>query len=332
MKILVATPAPAGMPLGNRVTALRWQRILRGLGHRVRVATSWRGEPCDLLVALHAEKSARSIAAFRAANPGACVVVALTGTDVYAPRGLSRRSRRSLERADRIVVLQREALSELDPSLRARTRVVLQSATRARAHAAPRTDRFEVVAVGHLRAVKDPLLAARATRLLPRGSRIAVDHYGSALDARLGAEARRESDANPRWSWRGPRSHAAIARILARARAFVLTSRSEGGAAALSEAIVTGLPVLATKIPATVGMLGPRHPGFFAIGDADALARLLRRCELDDGFRRRLQRASERRAARFAPRLERAAWRSLLRELANERRRTRRGPRSTSRA
>ena len=47
--IRVITPAPPGSRNGNRITALRWARILRDLGRRVAVAEEYRGERCDLL-------------------------------------------------------------------------------------------------------------------------------------------------------------------------------------------------------------------------------------------------------------------------------------------
>jgi len=345
---LIVTPAPAGTRLGNRITAQRWQRILRELGLRARVARAWRGEDCDLLVALHAQKSAASVRAFRAAHPERAIVVALTGTDVYAPRGLDKLSRSSIERANRVVVLQPEAMRALDPRSRRKARVIFQSASRAsrrsesmsradarsesmsradaRSESLSRADArsgstsrasrgFEVVALGHLRAVKDPLLAARAARLLPASSCVRIDHYGAALDEHLVRRARRESETNARWSWRGERAHAQVLAILARANAFVQTSRAEGGSSAMSEAIVARLPILATRIPGAVGMLGRDHRGYFEAGDARALARLLERCERDARFRRELGRASARLSRKFTETRERAAWRALLRDL-----------------
>jgi putative glycosyltransferase (TIGR04348 family) len=327
VRILIVTPAPPGTRLGNRVTALRWRGILRALGQRASVAESWSGEDCELLVALHAGKSAAAVRAFRARHPGARIVVALTGTDVYAEGGLDARAHASLERADRIVVLQAEALRALDPRQRRKARVILQSAERYRGRvghradrsdrrSAQRADRFGVVAVGHLRPVKDPLLAAQAVGLLPPESRVQIEHYGSSLDAKLAARARRAAKDDPRWRWRGERSPAQIMKILAGARAFVQTSRAEGGSSALAEAIVSRLPILATRIPGAIGMLGAGHRGFFEPGDAHGLARLLVRCEEDARFRRDLARASARRAPLFAPARERAAWRSLLCEVA----------------
>ena len=58
MRICLVTPAPPRSYHGNRVTAARWAGILRGLGHQVEVAQDYHDRPADLLVALHAYRSA----------------------------------------------------------------------------------------------------------------------------------------------------------------------------------------------------------------------------------------------------------------------------------
>lgn len=98
---------------------------------------------------------------------------------------------------------------------------------------------------------------------------------------------------------------------------MVLTSRMEGGANVLGEAIVSGTPVLSTRIPAALSALGDDYPGLFEIGDTRALATLLERAESDARFRTRLERAVRARRRLFAPAAERAAWRSLLAELTS---------------
>ena len=157
MNILLVTPAPRGSRSGNRVTALRWAGHLRSLGHRVRIAESWEGAACDLLVALHATKSASSVARFRAQRPGAPIVLTLTGTDVYGD-GLASAGA-TLEAAWRIVVLQAGAVEAVPDAARRKVRVVVQSAHGAPpAPAVPGT--FQVCVLAHLRAVKGPLLAS----------------------------------------------------------------------------------------------------------------------------------------------------------------------------
>lgn len=309
------TPAPPRSRTGNGVTAARWARILRGLGHRVAVAGEYRGQACGALVALHARRSHRSIARFRSRRPGAPLIVALTGTDLYSDLRRSARARRSIRLASRLVVLQPLALRSLPPAVRRKTRVILQSATAPRRRSRPRSRRFEVCVLANLRAVKDPLRAARAARRLPASSRIRLVHLGAALETSIGRQARREEARNPRYRWLGSVPRPRALRILARSRLLVLSSRLEGGANVVSEALAASVPVLASRIPGSVGLLGARYPGYFRVGDTASLARLLERAERDRAFYGRLREWCRRRKRLVAPTAERVAWRRLLREL-----------------
>jgi glycosyltransferase involved in cell wall biosynthesis len=169
--------------------------------------------------------------------------------------------------------------------------------------------------VGHLRRVKDPFRAAKAARSLPSTSRIRIVHLGAAETPQWTAMAKAEMKVNPRYVWRGDRPSADVRRLLGRAHAMVLSSLSEGGANVLSEAVAAGVPVLASRIDGSIGLLGGNYPGYFPVGDTAALARLLRRIETDPEFLARLRRAIARRAHLFRPALEKAAWRKLIREI-----------------
>ena len=312
MKVLVVTPAPRGSRQGNRVTALRWAHLLRHLGHRVTIATEYRAGAPDLLIALHARKSAGSIARYRAAYPERPIVVALTGTDLYQDLARSSAARRSLEMATRLIVLQPRALRALPPSVRARTLVLYQSVPPPRSPTRPSATHFDVCVLGHLRAVKDPLRAALASRCLPTASRIRVLQVGAALDEGLARRARAEELRNPRYRWLGELPRARALQVLGRSRLLVLSSRLEGGANAIGEAIAAGIPVLASRIDGSVGLLGPRYPGYFPAGDTAALAALLVRAEKDRQFLDRLRRHVTRLGPQFDPARELAGWRSLL--------------------
>lgn len=210
MNIGIVTPAPPGSRYGNRVTAVRWAGLLRKLGHRVTIAEGDTGGRFDLLVALHARRSHAAVRAFRERSPDAPVVVALTGTDLYRDLPRSASARRSIEIATRCVVLQPNALDELDERARAKTRVILQSVSppTSGVAASERRERetFDVCVVGHFRHVKDPFRAAMAARLLPSASRVRVMHIGGAMTEAMERRARREAERNPRYVWLGERS------------------------------------------------------------------------------------------------------------------------------
>jgi len=294
------------------VTALRWAAILRGLGHRVATGGAWTGQPCDLLVALHARKSHASIARFRKAHPDRPLVVALTGTDLYRDLRSSRQARASLALASRLVVLQPRGVAALPREHRAKARVIRQSARRPGRLPAPLRGTLQVAVLAHLRPVKDPFRAARAARLLPASSAIRIVHAGAALEPGMAAAARATEAANPRYRWLGGVTPARALRILARSRLLVVTSRLEGGANVVAEALACGVPILSSRIDGIVGTLGGDYPGYFRVGDARGLARLLRRFETDAGFRRTLAGRCRRLRPLVDPARERRAWQALL--------------------
>jgi putative glycosyltransferase (TIGR04348 family) len=291
-------------------------RILRELGHDVRIANRYRGQAADLMIALHAWRSSEAIRAFRGRYPERPLIVALSGTDIYdyIERDPTP-TLNSLACADRLVALQPLARRRVPVEFRRKVRVVYQSARDARRSDAPTTRSFEIAVIGHLRGIKDPLRAARAARHLPAASRIRIVHLGAAETPRFTALAMAEMKINPRYIWRGDKPQADVRRLLGRARAIVLSSVSEGGANVISEAVAAGVPVLATRIDGSVGLLGPRYPGYFSVGDTAALTDLLNCIETRPEFLARLRQAVLRRAHLFRPEREKAAWKRLLGEV-----------------
>lgn len=317
MRIVLITPARPSSRSGNGTTTARWTRILRTLGHKVLVADRYDETPADLMIALHAWRSAESIRRFRELYPNRPLIVALTGTDIY--EYIDRDpvpTLYSLAVADRLVALQDLVRRRVPAQFRHKVRVVHQSAARVSRAGNANARRFDVAVIGHLREVKDPLRAASAARLLPASSRIRIVHLGAAENAQWAEMAAAEMRSNPRYVWRGDRPRAEVRRLLARARAMVLSSISEGGANVISEAAAAGLPVLASRIDGSVGLLGRDYPGYFPVGDTEALARLLRRIEREPAFLKRLHRAIIQRASLFRPAAEKAAWKKLLQEIS----------------
>jgi putative glycosyltransferase (TIGR04348 family) len=317
--ILLVSPAASGSLSGNGVTADRWAAVLRDLGHQVRISQHYPGsgtEPVHALIALHARKSGDAVLRFRADHPGAPVVVALTGTDLYPDLSSTGVRPEVLAAADRFVVLQEHGVAQLDPSLRSRAQVIVQSLPTLPPRP-PRPDIFEVAFLTHLRPVKDPLRPALAARLLPPASRVRITHLGAPLDDSLAAQARAEAADNPRYDWLGPLPRERALAVLARSRLLLLTSWYEGGANVVTEALAAGVPVVSSAIAGSIGLLGEDYPGYFPPGDTKALAALL---DAVDNDRHGVRSALTARCARLRwlvePARERQAWAGLLTELA----------------
>ena len=317
MRITIVTPAPAGSTHGNRITAVRWAGILKDLGHRVLIRQSFDHPAADLLIALHARRSYPSVERFQRQCSGAPIVVALTGTDLYRDLKSGRRAEQALALAQRIVVLQPKSLEQLDQRFRDKARVIYQSVAKSHRPAkhSSASDTFDVCVIGHLRAVKDPFRAALASRLLPDSSRIRILHIGAAMTTAMARRAQAEAARNRRYRWLGALTQSRVRSILAKSQLCVLSSRMEGGANVLSEAIVAAVPILASRIDGNTGILREDYPGLFDVGDTRQLAELLRRAETDTVFRPNLRRRVKKLAPLFDPQHERRAWAHLIREL-----------------
>jgi putative glycosyltransferase (TIGR04348 family) len=279
--LCIVTPALADANNGNWQTARRWAQLLSG-HYRVHLSKTWSGDTAqdrqtDALLALHARRSAESIAAWSAARPGQALVVALTGTDLYRDIAKDANAQRSLALAHRLIVLQDQAPRDVPEAWREKCRVVFQSSTRRRS--LPKTTRhLRAVVVGHLREEKSPQTIFEAARQIAPDEGIFIDHLGHALDPALGEAARATQIACPHYRWLGGVSHGAARARIQRAHVLVHPSRMEGGAHVIIEAVQSGTPVLASQIPGNVGMLGADYAGYFPPGDAAQLVALLRTC------------------------------------------------------
>jgi putative glycosyltransferase (TIGR04348 family) len=318
MKIGIVTPAPPRSRYGNRVTAMRWAGFLKTLGHSVRVIQTYNGEAFDLLIALHARRTHSSVARFHREHPDLPIIVVLTGTDVYRDLGRIKSTEKSLDLATRIVVLQAKAVEELAFRLRPKTRVIYQSVVSGGGTTRPASPRatFDVCVVGHLRPVKDPFRTAMASRTLPESSRIRVLQVGGAMTGQAQARARAEQRTNARYQWLGEQTPARVRKILERCQLFVISSKMEGGANALGEAIVAGVPVVASRIPGSIGILGEDYPGYFETGNTGQLAKLMLKAETDPPFLKKLKERCEATRPLFSPDNERARLKSLVAELS----------------
>ena len=315
MKIQLITPAPLKFNNGNKITAVRWSRILRKLGHKVAIAQKYTGQSCDLLIALHARRSHRSIQKFYNRYPDRPLIVVLTGTDLYRDIQSDSDAQQSLEMATRLIVLQNMALAELPKPLHSKTRVIYQSSDPQKPRPSSMNGNFKVCVIAHLRDEKDPLRTAMAVRELPAESKIEVLHVGKALESSWGKQAQAEAAKNPRYRWVGELPYWMSRRVLARSHLLVITSRIEGSSNVLSEALASSVPVIASKIPGLIGTLGKSYPGYFPVGDTPELTRLLLKVERNRSFYRLLQRRCAAVSVLVKPSREIASWKLLLDEL-----------------
>ena len=219
------------------------------------------------MIALHAGRSAASIRSFAQQYPGRALIVVLTGTDLYG--GIDGSARRSLDLATRLVVLNALGMEELPARWRAKTELVLPSAT-SLPPLEPRHRTFDVAIVGHLRAVKDPRLPMRIARHLPQNSRIRLLHAGEALERGWARAARATARSTERYRWLGALPAAAARTLMRRTRLLLHPSKNEGGATVIVEALQSGTPVIASDCAGNLGLLGPDYPALFAVGDMEA--------------------------------------------------------------
>lgn len=317
--IWIVSPALADANNGNWQSAKRWAHFLRQR-YRVTLAKQWpdpiADRPAaapDLLIALHARRSSAALAAFAQAHPERPTLLLLTGTDLYRDIHSDGAAQAALASADALVLLQPGGLGELTPALRAKTSIIYQSAATLKNAALKNAARrfFDVCMIGHLRLEKDPATFMRASALIDT-DRVRLIHIGAALERQLGELAQATQQANPRYRWLGPLPHAATRQRLKRCQLMAITSKMEGGANVIIEAITSGVAVVASDISGNRGMLGDDYAGYFPQGNAEALAALIERCAHDARFFELLQNQCAARAALFAPEAEQTALLQLV--------------------
>lgn len=311
--LCLVTPALADADNGNWQTAARWARMLAA-DYRVRLLKDWDGRPDDAMIALHARRSAGSIAAWSRQLLRRPLVVVLTGTDLYRDIAVDAAAQRSLELADRLVVLHEGAVQDVPARYRDKAVVSFQSCSAWRPlDKTPR--RLRALMVGHLREEKDPQTYFAAARALAGRGDILLDHIGGALDDALAAQAQSLMLEQPRYRWLGKRTHRETRARIQRAHVLVHPSRMEGGAHVVMEAVRSATPVIASHIAGNVGMLGVDYRGYFEPGDAKGLAARLEQARDDPAMLPALRLQCARRTALFEPAHEQATLRRLMHSL-----------------
>ena len=316
--VAIITPATADANNGNWRTASRWQSLL-GRHFQTIVHSSWPLHPspeADIVIALHARRSADSIRRYRIAHPNGALIVVLTGTDLYADLASSNEARTSLDLADALIVLQEDAIQYVPHEHRKKTHVIYQSA-KALLPAVKLKNKLNCVVAGHLRAEKDPDIIFRLVESLPENSPIHILHLGAPIDAGLAARAQSISQTSHHYHWAGALSHGLTRAAIKRAHLLIHPSVLEGGANVIVEAISSGTPVVASRMSGNIGMLGQNYTGYFPVGDMEALRETLNHCARDANYLLRLNTACAARAKLFLPAAERSALIKLISQLVS---------------
>ena len=113
----------------------------------------------------------------------------------------------------------------------------------------------------------------------------------------------------------GARDQDLLPYYFAAAEMVVVPSHYESFGMVALESMAMGTPVIASRMSGNVGMLGYDYPGYFPVGDAEALWSLLSRCVSDSNLLSRLNTACAARAKLFSPETERASLCQMIDKL-----------------
>ena len=348
MKILYLDPSLPETTSGNRSTSTRITDHWKSLGHRVtsihvRAACHQDNSEiqslileADLLVALHAEHCQAVLQLWRNLRKPVPAIFIVGGTDLFQPfleTGiLSPEFTLACEEANRIVTLAAGLEQYYPAALRkqwaSKTRVIYQGATPVNLNAQA-GDHQQAVVIGHLRPIKDPLLPIHALevlnercasdRSLLKGEGLTIRHFGKVLNPEYQAQVEtahsRLGNGRFRWQWNGSVTRAELHKIMASAPVLILPSLHEGGANVAGEFLVSGLPIIASRVAGNTGILGEDWPALFEAGNAGSLADLLIRWIQQEEFRNQVTLAARNLAPQHDLDREREEWGQLLREL-----------------
>lgn len=290
---------------------MRWQNFLEELGYAVVITESWSGADSAMLIALHAYRSHSSMMEFHKNHPDKPIVLVLTGTDLYRDMAVHAEVVHSMEIADKLIVLQSAALESIPLHLRNKAQVIYQSVSVDMAPSIASSD-FQITVIGHLREEKDPFCIVRSLPFIPADSKISVLHLGMAMNAQTERAAMGYNESLERYQWIGEVSHADALKMLSKSRLMVISSRMEGGAHVVSEAIALGIPVIASDIPGNTGLLGDDYLGYYPVGNGAALASLLYRCETVPDFYSALKKQIDLRRDLISPQREKQSIQELM--------------------
>jgi glycosyltransferase involved in cell wall biosynthesis len=221
---------------------------------------------------------------------------------------------KSMEISDAIVILQSAALTMIPKHLQTKTHVIYQSTKSVKRKTLLKKS-FLISVIGHLRPEKNPFCTAESLKYLRLESKIQVLHLGKAMNPEMKSLAKAYSKELKSYQWLDELSHSETLQQLSRSHLMVISSLMEGGAHVVTEAIAIGVPVIASDIPGNRGLLGDDYPGYYPVGDANALALALQKAEFDSSFYESLEAHIKKRQRYVQPEFELNSIKALLNRL-----------------
>lgn len=312
MHVLVSSAYPLSSPKGNSITAKRIVRLLQGAGHTAEAIHTDMPPCADAMIALHATKTLTTSKRFKACCPNSKLIIYLTGTDLYKDLPSNKPEFfEALDLADHLVVSQKASLESVPKSYHHKTSYVPASVLLPEEVAVPAPSENSVLLAAHLRPVKNPFLINKALDLLP-DSDVHAFTLGAALDPVMAQQANNWHNHDARFEWLDNVPYQEALSWMRQVDYTLNTSHSEGGSNAVSESIMLGTPVLASRIEGNVGLLEDDYLGYFEPDNAQSLADLLQRAITDSNFKDQLHEQTLALQSKFLPEKEVAGWLSLI--------------------
>lgn len=312
MHILASSAYPLSSPKGNSITAKRIASLLSSAGHTAEAINTDMPPEADVMIALHATKTLAASRRFKTQCPNGKLIIYLTGTDLYKDQPTNNPEfYEALNLADTLVISQPASLDSIPNCYKEKTHLVPASVMLPPEKHVSSPPSSSIALVGHLRPVKNPFLMNQA---LDQLTDLDVHAYtlGAALEPNMITEVNLWQQKDHRFQWLDDVEHAEALSWMRQVDFTLNTSHSEGGSNAVTESIVLGTPVLASRIEGNVGLLGRDYLGYFEPGNSSELAKLINKALTDQNFSEQLTQQIKELQPRFATQKETEGWLSII--------------------